>query len=111
MTNENLEWKICEIENEIKACRSILKDNKTLAKEDIKWIKNDIRVMNDWVKDLRVCKVNVNSEDIKTRVKILEDVKDTCEVNLNEDDIEEELKKLYEYELKYIEKWLKEIKK
>ncbi|ODS38876.1 MAG: hypothetical protein A7316_06820 [Candidatus Altiarchaeales archaeon WOR_SM1_86-2] len=112
MTNDELlEWKILALGSEIECYCTVLDEDEELEGEDIEAIENDIRVMKDWVKELEGRKVEVNKEDIKTRIRILKNMKDNCEMNMRGDDIEGELKEIYEEELKYIKKWLNEMKK
>ena len=66
--------------------------------------------MKNWVKELEGSKVKVNKDDMQTRIRILENMADNCGLNIREGYVEGELKEIYKEELKYIKKWLKEIK-
>jgi len=111
MKNEDLEWRVCEIESEIEAYKSILKWDEELGEDDIKEIKNDIRIMKEWIKELKGHEVSADNKDSKRRIEILENMADNCEMNIKEGSVEGEGKELTEEELRYIKKWLKEIKK
>jgi len=111
MKDEDLECKINEIESEIEVYKSILEWDEELEEEDINDINNDIRIMKEWIKELKGHKVGADNKDSRRRIEILENMTDNCEVNIKEGNVEGEGKELLEEELGYIKKWLKEIKK
>jgi len=111
MKDEYLEGKINEIESEIEVYHNILEGDKELGDDDIRAIKNDIRIMKEWIKELKGYKVSADNKDSKRRIEILENRAYNCEMNIKEGNVEGEGKELTEEELRYIKKWVKEIKK
>ena len=116
------EWKVEALKMTRDFYQDVLDYDTDINDEFRKELEVGIKKINEWLGELSKQKKDTNKspEVLAWKIKILEEIKENIEINMegsNEcecdcgcDEDAEELKEMYQEELKYAKRWLKELK-
>jgi len=107
------EWKIEALKERRDFYQDVLDYDDEAGDDFRRELKIDREKLNEWLKELRKHKKDVNKEPevVKCKIEIMEEIKNDLEANINGGHLDEEAKEIYEGELGYAKRYLNELKK
>ena len=116
------EWKIKALQERRDFCQDVLDYDPDIDDDFRKELEDDIKKLNEWLHELGKQKKapDKDAEILAWKIKILDEIKSDIELNMNPDNENpfnsecdeetEETEEIYKEELKYVKRWIKELK-